>query len=57
METDKILNNLKETGYITIGDPNDNIKMLASLSEGGGDSPLEPGDGENSFVHNEISLR
>lgn len=47
METDEILNNLKETGYITIGDPNENIKKMAELGE---ITPLEPGDAENSLV-------
>ena len=50
MDTNEILNNLKESGYITIADPNDNIKRLASLDNGGGSSEIEPGDGENSFV-------
>jgi len=34
MKTNEILNNLKETGYITIADPNENIKKLAELDEG-----------------------
>ena len=47
METNEILNNLKSTGYITIADPNENIKKMAELGES---TPLEPGDAENSLV-------
>ena len=40
MEADEILNNLKKSGYITIADPNDNIRKLADIDEAG-PAPLD----------------